>query len=91
MTTRIIYFIVSMAVGLFIIVRTYTWVGWVGKSSWAETKIGMGGSYTMWKGIGLLIIAVGFLILIGVVQLSPKSAGSTDTGSQQNNQGQIQQ
>ncbi len=91
MIARIFYFLGLGALGLFILVRTYTWVGWVGKSSWAETKIGMGGSYTMWKGIGLLMIIVGFLIMIGVLQLHPKSAGTATTTNQQNSTNQIQQ
>jgi hypothetical protein len=86
MITRVIYFAVALALGLFILIKTYTWVSWTGKSSWAETKIGAGGTYTMWKAAAVAIIIFGYLILIGVVKLSPDhKEKSTD---QQNVQSQ---
>jgi hypothetical protein len=32
-----------------------------GKNDWAERHLGSGGSYTMWKLIGILVIVVGIL------------------------------
>lgn len=71
MIHRILYFLLALALGLFIIAKTYLWVSWTGKSSWAETKIGSGGTYTMWKAAGIAIIIFGFMLLFGTVKLGP--------------------
>jgi hypothetical protein len=71
MIIRILFFLGSMAVGFGLLVYTLKWVGWVGKSGWAEDKLGSGGTYTMWKLIGILIMIFGFLVLFGTVKLSP--------------------
>ena len=71
MIIRILFFLATLIMGIGILKYTLQWVGWVGKSSWAEDKIGVGGTYTMWKLIAIILIILGFLVLIGQVQLGP--------------------
>ena len=51
------------AIGLGILIERFTEriVNFVGYSGWAESKLGAGGTYTMWKLIGLLVIIAGVL------------------------------
>ena len=51
------------AIGLGILIERFTEriVNFVGYSGWAESKLGAGGTYTMWKLIGLIMIVVGVL------------------------------
>ena len=51
------------AIGLGILIERFTEriVNFVGYSGWAESKLGAGGTYTMWKLIGLIVIVGGVL------------------------------
>jgi len=51
------------AIGLGILIERFTEriVNFVGYSGWAESKLGAGGTYTMWKLIGLIMIVGGVL------------------------------
>jgi len=51
------------AIGLGILIERFTEriVSFIGYSGWAESKLGAGGTYTMWKLIGLLVIIAGVL------------------------------
>lgn len=51
------------AIGLGILIERFTEriVNFVGYSGWAEEKLGVGGTYTMWKLIGLIVIIGGLL------------------------------
>lgn len=73
MVGRIFFFLFTFAIGLAIIKYTLNWVGWTGKSQWAEDKMGQGGTYTLWKIIAVALMIFGFLVLIGQIQLQPDS------------------
>ncbi len=51
------------AIGLGILIERFTEriVNFIGYSGWAEEKLGVGGTYTMWKLIGLIMIVGGVL------------------------------
>lgn len=73
MITRIIVFILCTGLGMSILKYTYQWVNTIGKSQWAETKIGQGASFAVWKIVAIIIIIFGTLILFGQVQLAPNN------------------
>ncbi|MFA6423333.1 MAG: hypothetical protein WCW17_02665 [Patescibacteria group bacterium] len=64
---RILIFIGCFAAGLGLIAKTLPWVNLVGYSSWAEQHLGGGGTYTMWKLIGILLIIAGVMVLVGTL------------------------
>jgi hypothetical protein len=64
---KFIIFMTLFLVGLAILKYTEPIVRTVGKSVWAETHLGSGGSYNMWKLIAIGVILVGFLYLMGVI------------------------
>lgn len=53
--TKALAIIVSIIVSYLILRYTEPIVRNIGKSSWAEQYLGNGGSYTMWKIIGLIL------------------------------------
>lgn len=61
MITRILIGLVLVAVGFLIVWKTRAIIDAFGTSSWAEVKLGGGGTSLMYKGIGIVIIFVGFL------------------------------
>jgi hypothetical protein len=66
---RILIFLICFGVGLYLLAKTLQWVNLVGTSVWAEQHLGGGGTYTMWKLIGMGIIIIGILILAGTIQI----------------------
>ena len=64
---RILVFIVCFAIGMGLIIKTEPWVNLVGHSNWAEEHIGGGGTYSMWKLIGVAIIIGGLLYMAGTI------------------------
>ena len=63
---KIVVFIISLALGLFFLIKTEPIVRFVGKADWAE-RIVPGGAYTLWKIIGLIVIILGFLFMMGAL------------------------
>jgi hypothetical protein len=64
---RILTFVGSILIGVLILKYTERIVDTVGHSDWADRYLGFGGgggTYTMWKIIGLLVIIVGVVISI---------------------------
>ena len=57
------FLVLLAAIGLGILIERFTEriVNFVGYSGWAEEKLGVGGTYTMWKLIGLIVIVGGVL------------------------------
>ncbi len=53
-------FVLAVIIGLLFIKYTDPIVRTVGKNDWAEQYLGGGGTYTMWKliGVGLMILAL---------------------------------
>ena len=62
---KVIAFIGALALGLVILIYTKQIVDIAGNSSWAESKIGAGGTYTLWKLFGVFVIIFGFLYAVG--------------------------
>lgn len=58
---KILILILALAGGLSILKYTELLVRTVGKNEWAEKYLGGGGTYTMWKIIGILIIVVAII------------------------------
>jgi len=68
---RIFVFLIALGLGMAVILRSKFFVDITGSSAWAERSFGVGGTYTLWKGIGLLIIILGFLFLLGEFTFGP--------------------
>ena len=62
--TKITVFIISLPLGLYLMIKAEPLVRLFGKNSWAE-RVMPGGSYTMWKLIGIVVIVLGFMFLMG--------------------------
>jgi len=56
MIARIIVGIVGTLLGVSMIIKNESYFRFLGTNSWAEAKLGSGGSRTLYKLIGLLII-----------------------------------
>lgn len=69
MFVRVLVFIISFVVGVLILKYNEPLVRTFGKSSFAERYLGSGGSYTMWKIIAIVAMMIGFLYLIGTIEL----------------------
>jgi len=65
---KFVIFIAMFAVGVLILRYNEPIVRMVGKSSFAEKYLGMGGTYTMWKLIAVVIMIVGYLYVMGMIQ-----------------------
>jgi len=64
---KILIFLACSFVGIIILKYTERIVRTVGKMGWAERRLGMGGTYTVWKLIGILLI-VGSLVYVTTVR-----------------------
>jgi hypothetical protein len=60
---KILIFLVLTGVAILILKYTEPLVRMIGKMSWAERYLGMGGTYTAWKLIAVLLI-VGSLVYL---------------------------
>lgn len=60
---KILIFLISCGAAILILKYTEAIVRMVGKMSWAENRLGMGGTYTVWKLIAILLI-VGSLVYL---------------------------
>ncbi len=65
MGTRILEAIVLTGLGLAMLKWSEPLVRTFGVSTLAERYLGQGGTYTMWKLVGILFIVVAFLVLTG--------------------------
>jgi hypothetical protein len=67
--TRIIVFIIGTVAGVALIWKTEWFIQNIGKSAWAEDKMGMaGGSRTLYKLIGLLVIFFCWIYAFGMLE-----------------------
>jgi uncharacterized membrane protein len=64
---RILIFAASLVVGILILIKTEPIVRMIGHMGWAERRFGGGGTYLVWKLIGLIIIVFGVLVLFGTL------------------------
>ncbi len=51
-----------IAVGTFIALRTDLIISWFGRTYWAEAKLGGGGSWLLYKLLGILIVVIGVIV-----------------------------
>lgn len=63
---KILVFLACTGIGILILKYTEPIVRIVGKMSWAENRLGIGGTYTVWKLIAVLLIA-GSLVYVTTV------------------------
>ena len=76
--TRILVFVIALAMGYGVLKYTYPIVKMFGHNDLAEKYLGQGGTYTMWKLLGIIFISVGFLYLIGAIDLFPSGGNVTN-------------
>ena len=50
------------ALGSIMVIKTHLVIDFFGSVDWAEQKLGGGGTNLFYKGLGLLIVFVGFLV-----------------------------
>ena len=67
MFTQIIVLLLSIVIGTICIKYSFTLVKWFGHMTWLESKLWTASSYTIWKLIGMIIIALGALYGFGVI------------------------
>ncbi len=65
MILKVIIFIISLAVGLYFLTKSEYIVRVIGHNAWVDSYLGRGGSYLMWKVIGIALIILGFLYMLG--------------------------
>jgi len=65
MFSRIIFGIGGIALGLAMLRYTRQFKMWTGNIGWAERFIGMGGTYTVLRLLGILLAIIAFLYLTG--------------------------
>ena len=66
---RIVIGSITTAIGLFLLVNTYFSTRNIGRSAWAETNLGSGGTYILMKAVGLVVIVVSVLYIVGIVKI----------------------
>lgn len=64
---KYIFGLILITVGVIVIWKTSWFIQNFGRSNWAETKIGAGGTWTFYKIIGVAAILLAFLIMSGKV------------------------
>ncbi len=64
---KVLIFLVCVFIAILILMYTEPIVRTVGKMDWAENRLGMGGTYTVWKLIAIALI-VGSLVFLTAVK-----------------------
>lgn len=64
---KVLIFLACVGVAVLILKYTEPIVRMVGKMNWAENRLGIGGTYTVWKLIAVLLIA-GSLVFLTTVK-----------------------
>ena len=59
---RIIIGLGIATVGSFIVIRTRSFADFFGMIEWAEAKLGAGGTYLMYKVIGIVLAFIGIIV-----------------------------
>ena len=79
---RIFWGLVGIAIGVLVLKYTYPLVNFFGKASWAEKYFsgGLGGTYFLFKLIGILIILFSALYMVGILDNLLGPAGSVFGG-----------
>lgn len=63
---KFLVFLVLVGVGLLFVLKTDGLVGVTGRVGWAERNLGNGGTFSLYKLIGLLLIVIGMLYVTGL-------------------------
>jgi hypothetical protein len=64
---KYLYFLGAESIGIILLVYSFQIVRIFGHNSWAEEKLGPGGSYTLWKLVGIALIVLSpFLMQAGI-------------------------
>ena len=66
---RFLGFVISLAVGIYFILRAEPLVRLFGHNELAERYLGRGGSYLFWKLLGIALIIIGCLFLVGTMDV----------------------
>ncbi len=66
---RLIIGTLGIAAGIFLVAKSYTIVQKIGYNEWAEEHLGGGGTYTLVKFIGLVVILLAVLVILGLIPL----------------------
>ncbi len=64
-----LFFLILGAVGFVCIWKSREIVRLMGRSVWAEGKFGPGGSETMWKILGIILIVFGVFLVTGITNV----------------------
>ncbi len=65
---KVVVFLLALVVGFAFIIWAEPLVRFFGKAEWAERRFRTsGGSYLLWKLVGLIFILVGFLFVTGTL------------------------
>lgn len=65
---KILSFVILFIIGLSMMIYAEPLTRTFGKSGWAEYRMStLGGTYFLWKIVGLIFIIVGFLFLVGTL------------------------
>ncbi|HLB95734.1 MAG TPA: hypothetical protein VJK26_02415 [Patescibacteria group bacterium] len=62
---KILIFLLATTIAILILKYTEPLVRMIGKMDWAENRLGIGGTYTVWKLIAILLI-VGSLVYLTI-------------------------
>ena len=66
---RLIIGIPIMCIGILLLVKSYKIVQKIGYNDWAEEHMGGGGTYTLVKIIGMILVFLSMLGILGVIPL----------------------
>lgn len=70
MLTRIIWGLITVAVGFIFVTYARKLVGWFGTMATAERYLGFGGTYTALRIIGTIFIVIGVLVATNLLNLA---------------------
>ncbi|MBI2410715.1 MAG: hypothetical protein HYV32_02395 [Candidatus Kerfeldbacteria bacterium] len=62
---KYLFGILLIVLGFVVIWKTNWFLQMFGRNAWAEEKFGYGGTWTMYKILGVLLIIVAFLVMSG--------------------------
>jgi ABC-type dipeptide/oligopeptide/nickel transport system permease component len=64
---RVLFGIVVMVMGYFIVMKSETVFSWFGRIDWAEEKLGAGQSRLFYKLVGILVAFTGIFIATNII------------------------
>ena len=78
---RFIWGVLAILIGIGLIRYSFQLTGFFGHIPWAESHLGGGGTYTLYKLVGVIVIILAFLYMFGSIgfitgPLSPIFGGS---------------